>query len=198
VLTLDRIVSLQDFEDFARAFSGIGKAQASWLWNGQSRMIHLTVAGVDGGAVLPSSDLFKNLVTAINAARHTDQSVKIDSYKSQLFNLAAQIIIDPDYLFEDVKSSVTKALVDGFSFAPRSFGQAVTASEIIVTAQAVAGVVAVDLEQLYFFDPSDPKHSLPAANERLAAQIAHWQGNQILPAELLTINPGGITVSEMN
>jgi len=34
VLTLDRIVSLRDFEDFARAFSGIGKAQAINLWNG--------------------------------------------------------------------------------------------------------------------------------------------------------------------
>src|SRR6185295_6720744 len=30
VLTLERIVSLPDFEDFSRAFGGIGKAQATW------------------------------------------------------------------------------------------------------------------------------------------------------------------------
>ena len=33
VLTLDRIVSLPDYENFTRAFNGIGKAQAVALWN---------------------------------------------------------------------------------------------------------------------------------------------------------------------
>ena len=32
VRTLDRIVSLSDYEDFARAFAGIGKAMAVWVW----------------------------------------------------------------------------------------------------------------------------------------------------------------------
>ncbi len=48
VRTLDRIVSLQDFEDFSRAFAGIGKAQAVPLWNGQSQLVHITVAAADG------------------------------------------------------------------------------------------------------------------------------------------------------
>ena len=48
VLTLDRIVSVKDFEDFAVAFSGIGKAQAIWLWNGESRIVHLTISRADG------------------------------------------------------------------------------------------------------------------------------------------------------
>ena len=191
VLTLDRIVSLQDFEDFARAFSGIGKAQATWLWNGQTRLIHLTIAGVEGGDVPANSALFLNLVTAIDAARHTDQAVRIDSYKSRLFDLAAKILIDPDYLFEDVKAAVEKALTDAFSFDTRSFGQAVTASEVSVTAQAVAGVVAVDLDKLYF------DGTAAATDERLPANTAHWEGNQIKPAELLTVNPNGISLTEM-
>ncbi len=53
MLTLDRIVSLRDFEDFARAFAGIGKAQATWLWDGERRLVHLTVAASNGGAVRP-------------------------------------------------------------------------------------------------------------------------------------------------
>ena len=191
VLTLDRIVSLQDFEDFARAFSGIGKAQATWLWNGQTRMIHLTVAGVDGGEVPANSDLYRNLVTAIDAARHTDQVVKIDSYKSRLFDLEAKILIDSDYLFDDVKNAVEKALANAFSFDKRAFGQAVTASEVDVIAQAVAGVVAVDLDKLYFDGAS------PLPHERLPANVAHWEGNQIKPAELLTVNADGIKLTEM-
>jgi predicted phage baseplate assembly protein len=191
VLTLDRIVSLQDFEDFARAFSGIGKAQATWLWNGQTRMIHLTITGVDGGDVPANSDLYRNLVKAIDAARHTDQTVRIDAYQSRLFSLEAKIIIDPDYLFEDVKNAVQKALADAFSFETRSFGQAVTVSEVDVTAQAVAGVVAVDIDKLYFDDAS------PSTNERLPADVAHWEGNQIKPAELLTVNANRIKLTEM-
>ncbi len=191
VLTLDRIVSLQDFEDFARAFSGIGKAQATWLWNGQTRLIHLTIAGVDGGDVPANSDLYRNLVTAIDAARHTDQTVRIDAYKSRLFDVEAKILIDPNYISENVKSAVEKALSDAFSFDTRSFGQAVTASEISVTAQAVEGVVAVDLDKLYFDGAAATSH------ERLPANVAHWEGNQIKPAELLTVNPDGIKLTAM-
>src|SRR5262249_17523465 len=69
VLTLDRIVSLQDFEDFARAYPGIGKAQAIWLWNGESKIIHITIAGVGGEPVPANSILYQNLKLSIQAAR---------------------------------------------------------------------------------------------------------------------------------
>ncbi|HEY4572806.1 MAG TPA: hypothetical protein VIJ26_02550, partial [Thermoanaerobaculia bacterium] len=60
VLTLDRVVSLRDFEDFARSFSGIGKAQARMLWAAGRRLVHLTLAGVDGAPVVPGSALDKS------------------------------------------------------------------------------------------------------------------------------------------
>lgn len=191
VLTLDRIVSLQDFEDFARAFGGIGKAQATWLWDGEKRLIHLTVAGVDGGAVPRTSELYRNLASAIDDARHVDQVVKTESYKSLLFDLEAKLLINPDFLFDDVKTAVEKALTDAFSFDNRSFGQAITSSEVIATAQAVEGVVAVDLDRLYF------DGTVAAPHERLATHIAHWEANQIKPAELLTLNTSGIKLTEM-
>jgi hypothetical protein len=51
VLTLDRAVSLQDYEDFARTFPGIAKAQAVWVWDGRKRSIFLTVAGPNGEVI---------------------------------------------------------------------------------------------------------------------------------------------------
>ena len=48
VLTLDRIVSLDDYENFAQAFAGVGKAQAIAVWSGETRLVHLTVAAADG------------------------------------------------------------------------------------------------------------------------------------------------------
>jgi hypothetical protein len=191
VLTLDRIVSQQDFEDFSRAYAGIGKAQATWLWNGERRLIHLTIAGVDGGPVPVNSELFGNLTRSIDASRHTDQVVRIGSYQKRSFAVEAKLLIDPDYLVETVKSAVTKALIAEFSFERRAFGQAVTSSEIVAVAQGVAGVVGVDLDKLSFDTPGSP------SLERLPANVAHWTGSQIEPAELLTVNPDRILLTEM-
>ena len=51
VLTLDRIVSLLDYRDFARAFAGISKAHATWTFNVHTRGVFVTVAGDDGDPV---------------------------------------------------------------------------------------------------------------------------------------------------
>src|SRR5207253_10560530 len=67
VLTLDRVVSLRDYEDFARAFAGIAKAQVVWTWNGHARGVFLTVAGPDG-APLEGSPTLTRLVSALGKA----------------------------------------------------------------------------------------------------------------------------------
>ncbi len=78
VLTLDRIVSLRDFEDFARAFAGIGKAHATWLWAGETRLVHITVGAADGSAIDPTSLLYQNLRLAIDGARDPIQRVQVE------------------------------------------------------------------------------------------------------------------------
>ena len=61
VLTLDRMVSLQDYEDFARAFAGIAKALATWSGVGRTRGVFLTVAGPGGTAVDPPNEPVREL-----------------------------------------------------------------------------------------------------------------------------------------
>jgi hypothetical protein len=193
VLTLDRIVSLQDFEDFTRAFAGIGKAQAAWLWYGEERLVHITASAADGGSIDKSSDFSKNLITAIDAARHIAHQVRVDSYKSLKFNLEATIMVDNDYIVDTVLVAVKEALKKAFAFEKREFGQSVTQSETLSVMQGVKGVIAVDLNKLNGKDPfKDPMF-------RLAADIAHWDGKKekIEPAELLTIDPNGIILTEM-
>jgi predicted phage baseplate assembly protein len=68
--TLDRIVSLQDYEDFARAFSGITKALATWTWNGQQQGVLITVAGPDR----PSSLRHDALLTSLLQSGFGDRS----------------------------------------------------------------------------------------------------------------------------
>jgi predicted phage baseplate assembly protein len=193
VLTLDRIVSLVDFEDFARAFSGIGKAQATWLWAGRQRLVHLTVAGAGGGAVPVNSDLFRNLQAGMNAARHPQQPVEVDSYQPRRFRVVARVLVDRRFVAADVLLAVEQAVADAFSFEQRFLGQAVTASELVAVMQKVNGVVAVDLDKLYFDgEPAAPYQRLPA-------RVATWDEatRDVKPAELLTMHPEGIELSEM-
>ena len=49
--TLDRIVSLRDYEDFARAFTGVAKALTTWSWNGHERGVFVTIGGVGGKTI---------------------------------------------------------------------------------------------------------------------------------------------------
>ncbi|HEX6729793.1 MAG TPA: hypothetical protein VF074_07270, partial [Pyrinomonadaceae bacterium] len=60
ILTLGRVVSLQDYQDFARAFSGIEKALATPVQVGERNGVFVTIAGAKGASVLSDSTLFSS------------------------------------------------------------------------------------------------------------------------------------------
>jgi len=184
VLTLDRVVSLTDYEDFTRAFSGIGKASAVWLWGGEIRYVHITIASADGKCVDPTSDTYKNLWKAIDESKDPVVQFRIDTFTPLFFDISARILINERYIKDKVFAAVKDALINAFSFARRNFGQPVTESEINAVIQGVEGVVAVDLNE-------DTLKKIPYAS------IALLENNTVKRAELLTINPEGIDLSEM-
>lgn len=198
VLTLDRIVSLQDFEDFTRAFSGIGKAQAKDLSKGETKRVHLTITDSDGDAVEETSDLFINLRDAIDAARDRSVEVAIQSYRPVFFNVSAEVLVDARYVMDDIVADVKDALKVAFSFDARDLGQAVSAAEIVRVIHQVEGVQAVDLNALYkVADVASESATLASV---LVAQTADWDEeneNRIVPAELLLIDETDITPREM-
>ncbi|HEX5724720.1 MAG TPA: putative baseplate assembly protein, partial [Longimicrobiaceae bacterium] len=139
VLTLDRIVSVQDFEDFARAFAGIGKARAVALWSGERQVVHLTVASASGGEVATDSDLHENLTAAIDAYREGSERVVLASYTPRTFRLAAGLRTDPRFVAADVLADAAAALRAAFSFEARAFAQPVSGAEVIAALQGVPG-----------------------------------------------------------
>lgn len=191
VLTLDRIVSLRDFEDFARAFAGIGKTQAVALWNGEINVVHISTATVSGDPVDSNPTLLVNLVNAINNARDPNLPVVVQGFHLERFKLAARLLVDSRYVFEDVRARVEGMLLDTFSFGRRAFGQPVTSAEIVTAIQQVDGIVAVDLEELYREDQAASLYTL------LPAATASLVGKVYSPAELLVVHPAGITLEEM-
>ena len=229
VLTLDRIVSLRDFENFARSFAGIGKAQASALKVGLSRIVHITVAAANGSKV--EGELLKDLCDAIDLVRDPIEHVQVESFRLRTFSIEADVLVDPRYIPEDVLAQVEKALRNTFSFENRDFGQPVTAAEVLSLMHVVEGVVAVDLNKLelgpvstttresgiplpskmrsmprfsiFKFKPGIPQIRPSAGSVSptaiLPSERARVKGEDILPAELLLLNPAaeGVGLKEL-
>jgi hypothetical protein len=192
VLTLDRIVSLRDYEDFARSFSGIAKALATWTWNVHTRGVFLTVAGINGAAVADDAPLHGNLLSAILKSGDPRVPITIKSYRSVSFKLLADVKIDPQYIEANVLSAVEAALRTSFSFAARSFGQPVTRSEVLAVMQNVAGVKAIDINKLYRTDASEALDSFLAA---FAPRAGDDVG--VSAAELLTLDAAPLELGVM-
>jgi hypothetical protein len=192
VLTLDRIVSATDFEDFARAFAGISKAKSDVLWNGEQQVVVITVAAADQQPIDDKSELYTNLNTAIKTSGHFYKTIYLENYDPVLFTVNAKIKIDPAYLFDSVRQNVVTSLQKGFSFEERDFGQDVTPSEIITVIQDVEGVLFVDLELLNGKNPFTQ-----GDHYRITSERARWSGMDILPAQLLTIDSTKIIITEI-
>ncbi|MDB5732067.1 MAG: hypothetical protein JWQ03_1962 [Variovorax sp.] len=195
LLTFERVVSLLDYENFARSYPGIGKARGDVLWGNGAARVHLTVAGATGGA--PGADVLDHLASSIAGASDPSQHFGIAAYAQRYFSCGALVAIDARYLFADVQAAVSAALRRGFGFAARDLGQSVTAAEVMTLVHAVAGVVAVDLTELQPCTDSPP--AFGTVLDAVPAFGARWDAatRSALPAELLLINPAALTVLEM-
>ena len=195
LLTFERVVSLLDYENYARAYPGIGKARGDALWVDGAALVHLSVAGATGGA--PGADVLAHLPASIAGASDPSQRFVVAAYVQRYFSCAAQIAVDPRYVFADVRAAVSAALLQAFGFAARDLGQSVTAAEVTSLIHTVAGVVAVDLTELLPY--TDGPAPAAAVLTAVPAFGARWNAasRTATPAELLSINPAALTLTEM-
>jgi len=184
IRALDRIVSIDDYQDFARAFAGISKAIGTWSWNGEQRIVLLTVAGTNGETIDPESELASNLLNAVQTFSEPGTVVRLFSYQPRFFKISGAIDVAADYLKDEVSADVEATLRTAFGFAKRDFGQAVHRSGVIAAIQNVPGVVDVDLLSFY---RSDKTQSLEV---HISAALPRPGGTDIFAAELLTLDPG--------
>ena len=148
VLTHGRIVSLRDYEDFARDHPGMAKAAAIWTWDGSRRGVLVTVAATDGAVVGPGDEVHDTLVTAIADAAGSRVPVAVTSHRPASFRLRASVWVSADRRPEDVLAAVRHELGTAFSFAAGDLGRAVPLSVVYEVVHRVTGVEAVDIDQL--------------------------------------------------
>jgi hypothetical protein len=187
VKTLGRIVSLTDYEDFAANYAGVGKARADSLWAG-GRQLVLVGIGPDSDTLLdPGAPLLVNLRAAADKVRDDSRWLIVAPCQRRFFQLSIRVMGHADYRAADVEAAVRAALIAGFSYEARRIAQPVSAVEVIALAQAVPGVVGVDLDTLAPIDGTDPA-APPTLMEVLPALPARIDANgKPAAAELLTL-----------
>jgi len=148
-LTIGRIVSLEDYQNFALAFPGLAKAIATWTWFGNRRGVFLTVAGENGATLQNADPVITNLVKAIQTASNPYIPLLVASYVPVLFQFTANIKIDTtEYDPKQVLAQVWHNISAEFAFGQQQLAETVVASEIIEIIQQTAGVIAVQLSAL--------------------------------------------------
>jgi hypothetical protein len=192
VLTLDRVVSLQDYEDFARAFAGVAKAAATWSWFGLTRGVFITVAGADGGEV--SLEGRQKLSDSIAEWGDPYVPVAVENHVPVTFLTGLRVKVDPDHQAELVLADVETALRAAFSFERRSFGQDVSWAEVAAAAQGVKGVVAVQVAALHLANDDDTEAGLIAPLP--AGAPLPGERGAIQPGELLTLDSAPLELLE--
>lgn len=186
-LTLGRLVSITDYRDFALGYPGIEKADARWVWTGETRRIIVTVAGTNGAMITEDGPTYPALLQAYRELGDPFVQFQLLSYVPAYFRLGIRVAVNPDYENEAVLSDVETALRAAFSFGARDFAQPVALSAVAAKAHEVAGVLAVDIDKLY---RTSPPQAGATAHSLLAAQAGRLSSNgALLPAEILTLSP---------
>jgi predicted phage baseplate assembly protein len=200
VMTLDRLVSVQDYADFCRAFAGIGKARAARLTAGRRRLVHVTLAGADDTEIDPLSDLYRNLVRALGRYGDPYLRTRVEPRELMMLAISANVRLEPDYLWEAVAPEIRAKLLTTFGFEQRELGQDALLSEAISAIQSVPGVAYTDIDLFQAIAESDASNEARleekldeltqgGAAERIVVRLARWQEREIRPAQLAYLTP---------
>lgn len=192
-MALDRLVSVRDYQDFARTFAGIGKARAARFAAQGRPIVHLTLAGADDAPIDPGSDLARTLRAALRRYGDPAQAVQVGERALRLLVVQADVEIDPDWLWKDVEARLRRALLERFGFEARELAQGTAQSEVLSIMQRVPGVVAVRLSVLDSVGETElqllnqPSFKLRTGVPAQPARSGPASG--FLPAELLILTP---------
>jgi len=191
IRTLDRLVSLSDFEVFARRFRGIGKALATELHVGMRKVVLLTIATTSLESPVPGSDTIEDLRDAIALACVPGRKIRIEGFTDLKAQVSIAFAADPALRRGDVETAIRTAVGTRFSRAARAFGEALHESAVLAAVQEVEGVIAARIAG--FALPS----GLPAVDGRLLCPAPMLTAGLFTPAGLLSIDPDTLVFAEM-
>ncbi|MGY5124724.1 putative baseplate assembly protein [Streptomyces nigrescens] len=159
VSALDRLVSLADYEDFARSRAGIGRASARELFDGRRKVLHVTVAGVDDtpppafgrgdphlASLAPDAEVLQALRSSLAEYGDARLPVRVEVREPVLLLLRAKVKVAPDHSWPLVEPRLRRALWARLGPDGRELGQPAQLSEVLAAAHSVPGVDHVDVD----------------------------------------------------
>jgi hypothetical protein len=195
-LLLERVVSLQDYADFARNYPGIGKARAELISRAGRTAVHLTVGGSSAAGAEVERSRCDDLARSIAEVSSGRYPVEVRSLDIAHFGVGARLVIEADYPADAVLVATRASLANAYSYEARTFLEPVSAASIVATMQAVDGVNAVFLTSFYRLE-------IGSNFEKTREGILMPKGTRFseaagryLPAELLFIEPFAIELRE--
>lgn len=191
VTALDRLVSVADYASFSQVFAGIAKASAARLSDGRRQLVHVTIAGIDDIPIDPTSDIYRNLRTALHRYGDPSQPLQLDVRAAKFLVLQAGVHIDADYEWEVVAPKLRAALTDAFSFARRSLAQNAYLSHALATLQRVEGVAYIDADK---FGALTEEQLTPSG---LAAAVGALTRAEFVPVREAQVTDEGIVPAEI-
>ncbi len=173
IRTLDRAVSVADYADFARGYSGVGRARADLVWNGQLDTVVVSV--LDSLGQPASASLLADLRSTVD--EHREQRAARRIVPGTVVDVGARLTltVDPTHEVDVVAASVRSHLLG--AFGALDFAAPLASSAVLVVAAGVPGVRSCTMPVLSAPD-------LPSSTgDVIVADIARWAA----PAD----DPGG-------
>ncbi|GAA3357330.1 putative baseplate assembly protein [Saccharopolyspora gregorii] len=199
VSALDRLVSVRDYEDFARSRAGIGRAAARRVFDGRREVLHLTVAGVDDLPLAPDGDLLRALRSALDEYGDPRLPVRVQPREAVLLVVSAKVALERDHAWDVVRPRIRRALLDELGFAGRELGRPALLSEVLAAAHSVPGVSYVDVDVFGGIPEDGSPHELAAVTDRLArpADVVPARLAEHVEQRYRVTAPGGETLTDV-
>lgn len=191
IRTLDRAVSLADFEAFALGYRGVTKALASELRAGMRRVVCVTIATTALAPPAPGSTLPGDLSDALAAAAPPGTALRVEGFAALAGLVTLKLATDPALDRAAVEATARDAIAAAFSPVARGFAQAIHRSEVLAAAQGAPGVIAATLTSFARADGAAEDAG------RLLSPAPRLDGNDFVPAGLLSIALADILFEEM-
>ena len=152
--TQERAVTEVDYAAVTQRHPGVQQAIATFRWTGSWHTVFITVDRLGG---LPMEDDFEaSIRTHVERYRMAGHDLEIDGPRYVSLEIEMHVCAEPDYFRADVKEALlqlfsNRVLTDGrlgiFHPDQFTFGQTVYLSPLIAAAQAVPGVMSVQVNR---------------------------------------------------
>ena len=198
--SLQRSVTMADYEGVSESNLQVEQAVASLRWTGSWYSVFIAVEPTGGGNL--TSSLQQSLQNTIERYRLAGQDIKLESPQYVSLQIELQVCVDSNYFREDVEQSLLQVLGNrilpngqkGLFFPDNfTFGQTVYLSPVYAAARSVPGVISVVATQ---FQPQGLTSTqyLAAGEIKLGSfQIARLDNDPSFPdhGQLTLIMEGG-------